>query len=77
MYLLEVRKVFIGLKTYYKLKFQRCYGCPFYRVESNVTMCLTDRHIWCSSNDYDVDGVIKEATYYKNSILYIRKYCGP
>lgn len=48
-----------------------CRRCPFYRVESNDTMCLTDRHIWCSSNDYDVDGVIKEATYYKNSMVII------
>ena len=70
MYLLEVRKVFIGLKTCYKLRFQRCYGCPFYRVESNVTMCLTDRHIWCSSVDYSVDDVIEEATY-KDSIVII------
>lgn len=70
MYLLEVRKVFLGLKTCYKLRFQRCYGCPFYNSEDNAVVCSVGKHIWCSSVDYGVDDIIEEATY-KNSMLII------
>lgn len=70
MYLLEVRKIFIGVEIDYQLRFQRCYGCPFYNSEDNAVVCSVGKHIWCSSVDYNVDDVIEEATY-KDSMVII------